>query len=78
MVDILNILRAEWKIAALIDKRAIAERIFQPMKWYYNWMNNFNEFCNRLMDATINEYFFGISSFISYLYQLFSDIYLEL
>ena len=32
MVDILNILRAEWKIAALIDKRAIAERIFQPMK----------------------------------------------
>ena len=36
MVDILNILRAEWKIAALIDKRTIAvcvnERIFQPMK----------------------------------------------
>ena len=36
MVDILNILRAEWKVAALMDKRAIAvcvnERIFQHMK----------------------------------------------
>ena len=30
------------------------------------------------MNATINEYFFDISSFISYFYQLFCDIYLEL